>query len=847
MRAPFNSSAISAHQAIALTANWQLAETPPDSLDTPRSVNNPETRWRDAIVPGTVAQAIHTDINFPGLYDDNDWWYRCSFVRPQISPGEHCRLRCEGLATLADVWLNDQLLFSSADMFVAQTVDITALLRDDNDLYIRFRSATQFLQQRKPRPRWKTALVNHQNLRWLRTTLLGRMPGWSPPIHPVGPWRPINLEIVRSVDVRALNLQTRARGSVGIVNVHVDAKPLAGPIQRARLVVGDYVQELQIDDTTDSQLLSGEFEIPDVPLWWPHTHGEPTLLPCRIELELSAQLLTIACGHVGFKNIQIDRSNNNLQFIVNDVPIFCRGACWTINDFKTLTGSATQLRTALELARDAHLNMLRIGGTMVYESDEFYRLCDELGILVWQDFMFANMDYPVADPEFRNLIETEVSQQLQRLQKHVCLTAYCAGSEIEQQAAMLGLPASEWSNEFFAEQLPQLCQQLHQDIPYFRGSPTEGALPFHVGTGVSHYYGVGAYRRPLSDAKHAGVKFTTETLGFSHVPEARTMELLLDGAIPVPHHPRWKARVPRDNGTGWDFEDIRDFYLRELFQIDPIALRSTDLERYYALSRVVTGEVLLRTYAEWRRRDNPCAGALVWFYKDLWPGAGWGVIDSENTPKAVYWYLQRAWAPQALLLTDEGQDGLSIHILNDRNTPLAARVAVKLYRDCHTTIAAAETLIEIAARSATKLAVDAVIGHFTDAAYCYKFGPPKHDVVAVQLLAPDSEQILSEDYFFPLGHQLAQQRQVVLESNASFDADGNVTLTLKSDTFLQSVALTATHFLPTTNYFHLAPNIEYTIKFRAQTAGVDKFKVAIDTLNFREGFVVRASRQTGEL
>ena len=257
----------------------------------------------------------------------------------------------------------------------------------------------------------------------------------------------------------------------------------------------------------------------------------------------------------------MDRENGRVQLVVNGRPVFCRGACWTINDFRSLAGDAEALRQALVLARDAGINMLRVGGTMIYESELFYSLCDELGILVWQDFMFANMDYPFADAAFHDEAEREVAHQLGRLQRHPCLAVYCGGSEIEQQAAMLGLPATEWSNAFFSDELPRLCAARHRGIPYFPSTPTEGVLPFHPSTGISHYYGVGAYRRPLEDVKHARVKFTSECLGFSNVPDGEAMEQVFGDARPVPHHPRWKAGVPRDSGAGWDFEDIRDHYL----------------------------------------------------------------------------------------------------------------------------------------------------------------------------------------------------------------------------------------------------------------------------------------------
>lgn len=845
MMTPLASRAISSHHVVELNSGWQLADSTPGhySLNDSALDHIDQLPWRDAIVPGTVAQSIHDDINLPGHYDRRDWWYRTAFVAQNLKRDNTCRyrLRFEGLATLADVWLNGEKILAANNMFCSDVVDVTEHLREHNTLIICFHSLHNALEQKKPRPRWKTGLTNHQNLRWFRTTLLGHIPAWSPPIEPVGPWRPITLETVTAIDCTELTIQTQLRDDDGIIHIRASLRALGPMPARAELIVDEQRYKLQLNKSASSNTLTGEIKIANAPKWWPNTHGEPALLPCRIEVTIGNDIATIDCGRIGFKSIQVNRANDTVSFEINGVPIFCRGAVWTVNDFISLSGSIESLRAALQLARDANINMLRIGGTMIYEREEFFALCDEFGIMVWQDFMFANMDYPVADDQFSANIHREIRQQLNGLQKHVCVTAYCAGSEIEQQAAMMGLPASEWSNVFFAEQLPQLCAENHVGIPYFRGSPCEGSLPFHVDAGIAHYYGVGAYRRALSDVKSANVKFASECLGFSNVPERETMTLLLDGKIPVPHHPRWKARVPRDNGSGYDFEDIRDFYLKELFRIDPVELRSQDVERYYALSRIVTGEVMKNVFAEWRGNNNPCSGGLIWFYQDLWPGAGWGIVDSENLPKATYHYLRRAWAPRAILITDEGLNGLHLHAINETANTCKARVEIELIQAGKIRSAHAEKNIELAPRTSHTLSADEMIGHFTDITYSYRFGPPKHDTVIARLICASTGNILSEDFYFPQGLNLPTHYDATIEAHATFIQNGDVELRINSNTLLQSVAIAVAGFTPDSNYFHLAPANERLIRFSNNVKST-KFKAEIGAINISESITVRAER-----
>ena len=806
---PDTRAALAALRLTALDAGWELARTPANAVESPEALAGFAATWHAATVPGTVASCLHADLDAPGNYDADDWWYRVSFARPDA--GALHRLRFDGLATIAQAWLNGEPILASRNMFRASAVDVTSLLRDRNELVIAFRSLDAALEPpRRPRPRWKTALVSKQNLRWARTTLLGRMASWSPHVTPVGPWAPVTLESADRVDVANVAVQAWAGRTTGHVRFEATVRALGGFLQAARLRVGDSVSDLAID----GERIHGALAIEDAPLWWPHTHGIPQRTACRLELEIDGHLVVHDCAPIGFKSVTVDASGGGVRFLVNGQPVFCRGAVWTTADILALRADAAKLRAILEAARDAGVNMLRVGGTMTYESDDFYRLCDELGILVWQDFMFANMDYPVADPEFRAEVDAEVAHQLTRLASHPCIAAYCGGSEIAQQAAMMGLPAGEWSNEFFADALPKAVAARHPCIPYFPSTPWGGALPMHVGAGIAHYYGVGAYRRPLADAKSARVKFATECLGFSNVPVAP----VLSGA-------------PRDNGASYDFADVRDHYLGELYGLDSASLRATDPERYLALSRVVSGEVMGRTYSEWRAPASGCGGALVWFYRDLVPGSGWGITDSDGNPKAAWWYLKRAWAPVTVRVTDEGLDGLALHVINESAEPLDAVVEIEMLANGRPSATKASAPVTLKAHGSITLQGDTLLGHFTDSTNAYRFGPPKHDVVAVRLVEGTTAATIAEDFHFPAGLDLVRQASPRIEATAEWISESEVRVTLASDVFLQSVAVESDGFTPRDNHFHLAPGRAKSLVFTAAGPVAPAFKARFEAVN----------------
>jgi beta-mannosidase len=462
---------------------------------------------------------------------------------------------------------------------------------------------------------------------------------------------------------------------------------------------------------------------------------------------------------------------------------------------------------------------------------------------VWQDFMFANMDYPADDAPFLRTVEHEVTVNLARLRRHACLAVLCGGSEIEQQAAMLGVPGEQWGRTLFREQLPTWCQQSAPGVPYWPSSPSGGALPFHPDVGVSHYYGVGAYMRPLEDARRSNVRFAAECLAFANVPEQSVIDALLPAGESPVHHPRWKARVPRDHGAGWDFDDVRDHYLETLFGVHPMRLRYANMERYLELSRVVTGEVMSRTIGEWRRGGSACTGALIWFLQDLWPGAGWGLLDASGRPKPAYYAVKRAMQPVAVAFTDEGTNGLHIHVANDRAHDLAGVLRIALFREGKVCTATGSAEVTVPARGSARVGADSVLGRFHDAAYAYRFGAPGHDLVVATLHDAAGARIAAA-FHFPLGLTNTKASDVGFSVDVERRADESVALVVRSEQLAQFVTVDAGDAVPDDNYFHVAPGDTHVVTFPPASTG-RLSEIVVQPLNAHEGVRVSVPSVTG--
>jgi beta-mannosidase len=801
-----------------LEQGWTLLLCEPGTFEGPDSINRALARL-SAPVPGTVAQALHEaglfDPAHPTPLHGKEAWY----FRPLQgeAPGPAV-LRFEGLATLADVYLNGTLVLTSESMF--ESHDVTINLTGDDELAICFRAMTPHLEKRGPRAKWRPQMMSSQGLRLIRATPLGYMPGWCPDIHALGPYRPISLIRTKRHSISDLRIHADLdEDGTGLLDVSFS---LNETMQTATLSCAGHTTALSLQA---NGIYRARLTVPAITPWWPATHGSPTLHGVTVTLDDKRYSL----GLTGFRRIRVDHGHDGKDFalIVNGIKIFCRGAVWTNADITRLPGSGEDYAPWLMLAASAGMNMIRIGGTMTYESADFFRLCDQLGLMVWQDFIFANFDYPAQDEGFASHVQRETEQFLSATQGCPSIAVLCGGSEVYQQAAMLGLSDSSWKSPLFTTLLAGISQSLRPDVPYVENSPVGGAMPFAPNAGVTHYYGVGAYQRPLEDARRANVRFAAECLAFANIPQ----QITLDAHLPVPavHDPRWKARVPRDRSASWDFEDTRDHYLGLLYELDPARLRRENPARYIHLSRAVTGEVLEETFSEWRRAGSSCNGALIWTFQDLLPGPGWGLVDSTRLPKPVWYAARRAFSALRVSMTDEGTNGLDVYLVNDGPLSRTLILDLRCLRDGKTPVVSANRNITLSSRESITVPATDVFGAFFDATYAFRFGPPAHTITVATLSDPHSGDIVSQAFHFPQGRWPAMQ-DTNLTTTLEQDESGWF-LILETDGLAQSVHIDLEHGRPEDDFFHLSPGHPRRIRLLTDrqkpqgeviTAGSDK-------------------------
>ena len=741
-----------------------MATTPAAEVTTP--VPN-DLDWRAVALPASGSDA-------------DDHWFRHRFVATGVSPV----IQLGGLASVSDLYLDGAHVLRSESMFLSHTLAVTP---GAHELTICARALDPLLKiSRKPRARWRSHVPRDGNLRWLRTTLLGRAPGFAPGPPVVGPWR--DVWVYEEPPLQA-TIRTALDGGDGVLQIGTDVS--AGPV------------EVEFDSrTTALPAGGGEVRVADPRRWWPHTHGASDLYEVRIRAD-GREL----ARSVGFREFALSGGPDadRFELRINGTPIFARGAVWTpVPD--------DEVRATLETLRDAGLNLIRVVGTTTYAPSVFHDLCDELGLLVWQDFMFANLDYPIGDEDFRALVETEVRQALDEVGGRPSLVVLCGNSEVEQQVGMLGLDPALGRGELFAELIPALIDGAAVDAAYIPSAPTGGDQPFRTDRGVANYFGVGAYLRPLDDVRRASVPFASECLAFANVPDAtpRTFE----------------EGVMRDVGASWDFADVRDHYLQLLHGIGRAD------EDYWERSRFVTGEVMAEVFGDWRRRASVTSGGVILWSRDLTPGSGWGILDHRGEPKVVLHHLRRALAPVAVWTTDEGLNGINVHVANDLPQPLEAELRVALYRDGELPVGEARAPVDVPPHGVVERSVEAILGRFVDVGHAYRFGEPQQDLVVASL--EQGGLLLGQAFRFPLGRPRGRQSvsDLGLSVSASRRDGGSVEVELRTGRVAYGVRLTGSGLVAADNAFSIEPGRSRTILLRP-AAGVTAAPSGSGTVSVR--------------
>lgn len=653
-------------------------------------------------LPATVPGGVHTDLLALGRISDpfaadnelkvmwvaeNDWEYRRAFtVDAELLAQSNVALVCDGLDTIADVYLNGTYLGHAGNMFRRWEWQVKHLLREgDNDLHIVFGSPVGFITARQAQ---------------LPLQGGGDIPGgphlrkapchwgwdWGPKLPPIGIWKDICLEGY-SVRFEDVHVWQNLEGNTATVSADIRAEATVKAEVKASITVTCPGGERFEAEESLLQLMEGEswfadlsVEIPNPQLWWPNGYGPQPLYEVEVTLKDRKTVLDQRRYKIGLRTVELrqesDQWGKEFTFYVNGVRLFAKGADWIPADSFPTRITETMLEGLLKSAVDANMNMLRVWGGGYYPEDMFYDLCDRHGILVWQDFMFACGIYP-ADADFFENVRLEAVENVRRLRHHAALALWCGNNEMEQGWCdwgwnkpddPLNQRLKDGYDRMFHHMLPELLQEEDPHHPYWPSSASAGT-PFEGANnqvqGDCHYWDVWHGRKPFTAYRTQYPRFMSE-FGFQALPPLKTIATYANPAdwnmtsYIMEHHQR------SGSGNGLMIAQMTDTFRMP-----------KDFASLVYLSLILQSEGIRYGVEHWRRNRDRVSGTLIWQLNDCWPVASWASLDYFGRWKALHYAAKRFYAPLLLSVADQGKT-MEVHVTSDLVEPVNVLVRWRL-------------------------------------------------------------------------------------------------------------------------------------------------------------------------
>lgn len=610
-------------------------------------------------IPAVVPGCIHTDllrqgkIPDPHLRDnereeaqwisDCAWDYERTFdVDPQWLEMDNVLLRCEGLDTLATVFVNGAEVGRADNFHRTWEFDVKNVLKKcRNTIRIHFASIIPFITQmdeeERRMPVWKQPGGEHR-YQWIRKPAAHFGWDWGPCLMTSGIFRDIKIIAFSTarIDEVIVN-QTHAGGQV-----HIDTD-----VQFDGAAVADAV--LSRNGETVGRGLSFDIEKPA--FWWPSGMGGQPLYNLEVTLkDLGGKVLDIWTRRIGLRTMELvcedDMHGQGMEFRVNGIPFFAKGACWIPADSFPDRVTPDIYRQRLGDAAAANMNMIRVWGGGYYEQDVFYDLCDELGLVVWQDFMFACAGYPAHSDAFLTNVKAEAVDNVRRLRHHPCLVLWCGNNELELGHDWgLNLVGDEdgkmpWQDycRLFDELLKDAVIQYDPGRPYWPSSPHtpvgNRANACDPRSGNAHFWYVGHWeKRPIEYYRTSRHRFVSE-FGLQSFPEPRTMN-----AVTLPEERDLTSSMMKYRQRSGAGNELIMHYLLDWFQ------RPKDTPTLFWVSQILQGIGVKCGVEHWRRNRPHCMGALYWQLNDIWAAPTWSSIDARGRWKALHHMARGFFAP----------------------------------------------------------------------------------------------------------------------------------------------------------------------------------------------------------
>ncbi|WP_328344642.1 glycosyl hydrolase 2 galactose-binding domain-containing protein [Streptomyces violaceus] len=627
-------------------------------------------RHESDTLPASVPGCVHTDLMAAGVIPDpflgqgesevawvgrRDWTYERELTGSSASSAqEQTDLVFDGLDTVAEISLDGRLLGTVRNMHRSYRFDVTGL---SGLLSVRFVSAYAEAEAVRGRLGERPAAYA-EPYQYLRKMACSFGWDWGPTLVTAGIWRPVRLEHWSTARIARVRPLVTVEEGVGVVELAVD-------VERTRvevpLAVEATVGGVRARAELDGALGVVRLRVPDAELWWPRGYGEQPLYDVELSLLSEDAALDVWRRRIGFRTVELDQRpdahGTGFTLVVNGERLFARGVNWIPDDVFPSRITRERYRERLEQAAGAGVDLVRIWGGGIYESEDFYDACDELGLLVWQDFPFACAAYPEEQP-LRGEVEAEARQNVVRLMPHPSLVLWNGNNENlwgfrdwEWEPRLAG---DSWGEGYYLGVLPRVVAELDPTRPYTAGSPWSGSWRHHpndAAHGTHHSWEVWN-REDYADYRLSVPRFVAE-FGWQAPPAYATLRRALPGEELAPDSPGMLHHQKADDGNGKLERGLARHF----------AVPDGDFDRWHYLTQVNQARAVAAGIEHWRSHWPVCAGTVVWQLNDCWPVTSWAAVDGDGREKPLYHELKRLYADRLLTLQEE-DGGLVLAAVN---------------------------------------------------------------------------------------------------------------------------------------------------------------------------------------
>ncbi|MBB3696764.1 hypothetical protein KMW28_23010 [Flammeovirga yaeyamensis] len=757
---------------ILLNGKWSFTQTD-------------QNQWYDAKVPGTV----HTDLLNQSIIEDpyyrlnerdvqwidkKSWTYKKEFsLEKHQLDRDHIQLSFLGLDTYCTVVLNDVELGKPDNMFRTWEFDVKEILKEGNNtLIVHFDSPIEVGLEALKKHGYPLPAVNDQSeigeVGDNKVSIFTRKAGyhygwdWGPRLVTSGIWRDVELKFWDTAKINHVLVEQKVTKEQATITLVPEWSNNVSDLKYVVKVNGEKV----IPTTSSDKLV--EFEINNPELWWPANLGIPYLYDVELEVYQQNKLLDIYHQKVGVRTIKVvqkadkEGEGKSFYFEVNGRPVFAKGANYIPNDLFLPRVSDATYKHIIQSALDANMNMLRVWGGGIYENDIFYDLCDEMGILVWQDFMFACSMYP-GDQPFLDNVKEEAIDNVKRLRNHASIALWCGNNEMEMAWAPHNPEAGwGWKQQYTKEQqkeiwanyekifhniLPEVVEENTDQQFYWASSPTGGnqnLATYEHTSGDMHYWGVWHGEHPFSDFRKYIGRFMSE-YGFQSFPEFKSVKKY---TIPSDYDIESEVMASHQrSGIG----NLRiKKYMQDHYQVP------TDFEDFLYVGQLLQAESIYSAIQAHREKMPFCMGSLYWQINDCWPVASWSSMDYYGEWKALQYFAKEANKNTSLIVNHDAKKvELKVASDVDINKNLTLEVALLDFQG---------NVLWEQSKNVKKVVSNITEEVFTEKTYKILGDYPKEKVVFVSQLK-EGDQVIDKDL-----HYFVLQKELKLpEANVKVD------------------------------------------------------------------------------